>query len=178
MPVTYHSKICEIAHGAMANLFASGLIDAHRMMEFDRLCVNPDAAPDSHTALVPPPAAPQPLQIDKAAAPKAVVAPQLAAPPPSLPAPAVSPSLPAAPLPSPTLATPAQQAEKIAMSLQTAAALRALREREGVNVAVFAHHLDVQPQTVLAWEAGFLRPTATVARLLEIVAEKGLRAIQ
>ncbi|MGO9134138.1 MAG: hypothetical protein ACLP8A_08845 [Methylovirgula sp.] len=38
MAATYHSKVCEIAHQAMEQLFAAGLIDAPRMFEFDRLC--------------------------------------------------------------------------------------------------------------------------------------------
>jgi DNA-binding transcriptional regulator YiaG len=131
----------------MADLFAAGLIDAHRMMEFDRLCVNDQPAPQLHTAA-------------------------------GAPAIAVSQNAPTAALSQSSLASPEQPATpNPGTSLQTAAALRALRLREGVNVADFAHYLGVQPQAVVAWEAGFLRPSAAVARLLEIVAEKGLSAI-
>ncbi len=148
MPIIYHSKICEIAHGAMANLFAAGLIDADCMMEFDRRCVSDQPAPEADVISVP-------LAVPMAVPPQA-----------------------AAPQPQPLRAEKAPPVAQAPEAPQTAAALRALREREGVNVAVFAHHLDVQPQAVLAWEAGFLRPTAAVARLLEVIAEKGLSAIQ
>jgi DNA-binding transcriptional regulator YiaG len=172
MPITYHSKICEIAYGAMANLFAAGLIDAHRMMEFDLLCVSDHPARHADGTAPPQAAAPQPLQIENAGAPAA------AATPSALPAATAQPSPSRAPL-SPPMAASAMQraAQQTGPSLQTATALRALREREGVSAAVFARHLDVQPQAVIAWEAGFAQPSASVARLLEIVAEKGLLAI-
>jgi DNA-binding transcriptional regulator YiaG len=170
MSITYHSKICEIAHGAMAELFAAGLIDMDRMTEFDRLCVNDHPTPDSLPAVAPPPAAPKPLRVEQASVPTVALQPQ--------PARTIKLNLSNA-FPSKTPAPPPQQApSNAAPELQSAAALRALRIREGVNVAAFAHYLEVQPQAVVAWEAGFLRPSPPVARLLEVVAEKGLAAIR
>jgi DNA-binding transcriptional regulator YiaG len=170
MSITYHSKICEIAHGAMAELFAAGLIDMDRMTEFDRLCVNDHPAPGVLPAVSAPPAAPEPLRLEQPSAPHAAAQPQQTR--------TIKLNLSSAFTP-PTPASPPQQATSdTAPELQTSAALRALRIREGVNVAAFAHYLDVQPQAVVAWEAGFLRPSPAVARLLEIVAEKGLAAIR
>lgn len=168
--ITYHSKICEIAHNAMAHLFVAGLIDAQRMMEFDLLCVS-----DAPTAELP-----------KAAAPLvSVAAPSLqtAQPAPSkvAMAPQSGPSLSLGQRPSPAPATAAAIASPTSSASATphsGAALRALREREGVSAAVFARYLDVQPQAVIAWEAGFSRPSASVARLLQIVAEKGLSGLR
>jgi DNA-binding transcriptional regulator YiaG len=164
MSITYHSKICEIAHGAMAELFAAGLIDMDRMTEFDRLCVNDHPTRDSL------PAAAESLRSEQTSVSPAASQPQ--------PARTIKLNLSNA-FPAKTPAPPPQQAPSNAgPELQSAAALRALRIREGVNVAAFAHYLDVQPQAVVAWEAGFLRPSPPVARLLEVVAEKGLAAIR
>lgn len=169
MSITYHSKICEIAHGAMAELFAVGLIDMDRMTEFDRLCVNDHPAPQANAAVLSPPAAPALLRVEHPSALHVASQPQ--------PTRTIKLNLSNA-FTSPTPTSPPQATSNAAPELQTAAALRALRIREGVNVAAFAHYLDVQPQAIVAWEAGFLRPSPAVARLLEIVAEKGLAAIR
>ncbi|MEW6436119.1 MAG: transcriptional regulator [Pseudomonadota bacterium] len=66
---------------------------------------------------------------------------------------------------------------QIGTALHSAIALRALRQREGASVNAFAGYLNVEPQTVIAWEAGTLRPTTAVARLLDIVAREGLGAL-
>ncbi len=49
MPPQYHSEICAIAHNAMEQLFAAGLIEAERMFEFDILCCT-DVRRDEHFA--------------------------------------------------------------------------------------------------------------------------------
>jgi putative transcriptional regulator len=64
-----------------------------------------------------------------------------------------------------------------ATTLPSAAELRSLREREGVSEAVFARCLKVQPQTVIAWEAGKLQPNTSALRLLAKVEAEGLNAI-
>ena len=115
MALTYHSKTCEIVHGAMARLFIAGLLDKPEMLAFDRLCLSGEK------------------------------------PKPDIP--------------------------QIEPDLRSALAIRALRQREGASLTVFAHCLDVEPQTVLAWEVGTQRPDARVGRLLQIIARDGLRAL-
>ncbi|MHB8883713.1 MAG: hypothetical protein ACYC5H_01275 [Methylovirgula sp.] len=51
MTANYHSKICAIAHNAMEQLFAAGLLDAERMFEFDLLC-RTDVRRDAHFAAI------------------------------------------------------------------------------------------------------------------------------
>lgn len=55
--------------------------------------------------------------------------------------------------------------------------IRALREREHVSQTVFAMYLNVTKDSVSQWERGDKRPAGPAAKLLSIVAEKGLAAI-
>jgi len=59
----------------------------------------------------------------------------------------------------------------------TAAEIRALREREGANQAVFARYLNVTTGLVSQWERGQKRPQGSSLRLLSLVARHGLRTI-
>lgn len=147
MAAHYHSKICAIAHGAMQELFAAGLLDPQSMEHFDRLCRS-DRADDD------PP-------IDWPSPPKPA-APPLAPPLPLTtrqPRAATGPSAPLEP------------------QRRSAAALRALRLREGMSEAVFARCLNVLPQTVIAWEAGMLQPSPATAHALDLIEARGLRAV-
>jgi putative transcriptional regulator len=55
--------------------------------------------------------------------------------------------------------------------------IRALREREHVSQPVFAHYLNVRKDAVSKWERGEKRPDGPSLKLLNLVKEKGLRAI-
>ena len=55
--------------------------------------------------------------------------------------------------------------------------IRALRKREGVSQAVFAHYLNVAKDYVSKWERGEKKPTGTCMKLLSIVERKGVEAI-
>lgn len=55
--------------------------------------------------------------------------------------------------------------------------IRDIRERNRVSQPVFAVYLNVGKSTVSQWEQGKKRPSGPAARLLDIVARKGLRAI-
>lgn len=59
----------------------------------------------------------------------------------------------------------------------TAEEIRGLREREHVSQPVFAHYLNVSKGTVSQWERGEKRPTGASLKLLNLVREKGLKAI-
>jgi putative transcriptional regulator len=58
-----------------------------------------------------------------------------------------------------------------------AAAVAALREREGVSQAVFARYLNVAVKLVGEWERGEKRPSGPSLKLLALVKAKGLEAI-
>jgi len=69
-----------------------------------------------------------------------------------------------------------------AFSLTKVAALtgeeiQALREREHVSQAIFAHHLNVRTKLVSDWERGVKRPSGPSLKLLALVRAKGLDAI-
>jgi putative transcriptional regulator len=55
--------------------------------------------------------------------------------------------------------------------------IQALREREHVSQAIFAHHLNVQTKLVSDWERGVKRPSGPSLKLLALVRAKGLDAI-
>ena len=55
--------------------------------------------------------------------------------------------------------------------------IRAIREKNLVSQPVFAVYLNVGRSTVAQWEQGKKRPSGPAARLLDLVARKGLRAI-
>ncbi len=55
--------------------------------------------------------------------------------------------------------------------------IRALREREEVSQAVFAHYLNVSKDSVSQWERGEKHPAGPSLKLLSLVARKGLEAI-
>ena len=59
----------------------------------------------------------------------------------------------------------------------TAEEIRAIRERNRVSQPVFAIYLNVGRSTVAQWEQVKKRPSGPAARLLDLVARKGLRAI-
>jgi DNA-binding transcriptional regulator YiaG len=270
MAENYHSKICAIAHNAMAQLFAAGLVEPDRMRELDVLCrtdvnldeyfaamkaeaaqVEQEAADLPNYAAAPYPSTPAlddfddaPIfsgsaasWADPAPAPYSAAAPMARAPAPVFAAssaarplraaippiaanaaarrPATMPiygaaatafALPAEDDPPPPVRRAAAQRSRAAPTssavstagatatqtgpaasapqdgpsaavARSAANLRALREREGVSEAVFARCLKVMPQTVIAWEAGRLQPSAMTLSLLAMVEEKGLNAI-
>jgi putative transcriptional regulator len=55
--------------------------------------------------------------------------------------------------------------------------IQALRLRERVSQAVFAHHLNVRTKLVSDWECGVKRPSGPSLKLLALVRMKGLDAI-
>ena len=55
--------------------------------------------------------------------------------------------------------------------------IRALRAREQVSQAVFAHYLNVRKDAVSKWERGEKRPDGPSLKLLNLVKTKGLKAI-
>jgi putative transcriptional regulator len=59
----------------------------------------------------------------------------------------------------------------------TAQEIQALREREHVSQAIFAHHLNVRAKLVSDWERGVKRPSGPSLKLLTLVRAKGLDAI-
>ncbi|MEE2000885.1 helix-turn-helix domain-containing protein [Alkalimonas sp. MEB108] len=58
-----------------------------------------------------------------------------------------------------------------------AARIKALREREHVSQAVFAAYLNTSPSTVKQWEQGGKKPRGTSLKLLNLVADKGLKVL-
>lgn len=59
----------------------------------------------------------------------------------------------------------------------TAADVRAIREKNRVSQPVFARYLNVGTSTVAQWEQGKKKPSGSSARLLDVVARKGIQAI-
>jgi putative transcriptional regulator len=57
------------------------------------------------------------------------------------------------------------------------AAIREIRIREQLSQAVFACILNVSLSTVRHWEIGDKRPSGTALKLLNIVKQKGVRAV-
>lgn len=55
--------------------------------------------------------------------------------------------------------------------------IRAVRERERVSQPVFAHYLNVSKGIVSKWERGEKRPDGASLKLLNLVRNKGLKAI-
>jgi putative transcriptional regulator len=55
--------------------------------------------------------------------------------------------------------------------------IQALRERERVSQAVFAHYLNVSKDSVSKWERGEKRPAGPALKLLSLIERKGLAAI-
>lgn len=55
--------------------------------------------------------------------------------------------------------------------------IQALRLRERVSQAVFAHHLNVRAKLVSDWECGVKRPSGPSLKLLALVRAKGLDSI-
>jgi putative transcriptional regulator len=55
--------------------------------------------------------------------------------------------------------------------------IQALREREHVSQAIFAHHLNVRTKLVSDWERGVKRPSGPSLKLLALVRARGLDAI-
>ena len=55
--------------------------------------------------------------------------------------------------------------------------IRSLRGLEGVSQTVFAHYLNVSPDSVRKWEQGRKHPAGPSLKLLSLVEKKGLHAI-
>jgi putative transcriptional regulator len=55
--------------------------------------------------------------------------------------------------------------------------IQALRERENVSQAIFAHRLDVRVKLVSDWKGGVKRPSGPSLELLALARAKGLDAI-
>jgi putative transcriptional regulator len=55
--------------------------------------------------------------------------------------------------------------------------IRALREREDVSQAVFAHYLNVSKDLISQWERGMKQPAGPSLKLLSLVEKNGLKAI-
>ena len=55
--------------------------------------------------------------------------------------------------------------------------IQALREREQVSQAVFAHYLNVSKDSVSRWERGEKHPDGASLKLLSLAEKKGLAAI-
>ena len=64
-----------------------------------------------------------------------------------------------------------------ALSKPIAADIRRLRESLNFSQPVFALHLHTTASTVRKWEQGETRPTGPALKLLNLIADKGLRAI-
>lgn len=64
-----------------------------------------------------------------------------------------------------------------ALSKAIAAYIRRLRESLNFSQPVFALHLHTTASTVRKWEQGETRPTGPALKLLNLIADKGLRAI-
>ena len=64
-----------------------------------------------------------------------------------------------------------------ALSKAIAADIRRLRESLNLSQPVFALHLHTTASTVRKWEQGETRPTGPALKLLNLIADKGLRAI-
>lgn len=59
----------------------------------------------------------------------------------------------------------------------TADEIRSLRKQEEVSQTVFAHYLNVSPDSVRKWEQGLKHPAGPSLKLLSLVEKNGLHAI-
>jgi len=59
----------------------------------------------------------------------------------------------------------------------TAVQIRRIRKRNKVSQPVFAAYLNTSPSTVRQWEQDKKHPRGTALKLLNMVAEKGLKAL-
>ena len=55
--------------------------------------------------------------------------------------------------------------------------IRALRKREHVSQAIFAHYLNISKDSISQWERGEKRPAGPSLKLLSLVERKGLDSI-
>lgn len=55
--------------------------------------------------------------------------------------------------------------------------IKAIREKAHVSQAVFAAYLNTSPSTVKQWEQGGKKPRGTSLKLLNLVANKGLKVL-
>ena len=55
--------------------------------------------------------------------------------------------------------------------------IKRLREKLKFSQPVFAHHLHTTASTVRKWEQGETRPAGPALKLLNVIADKGLKAI-
>ncbi len=59
----------------------------------------------------------------------------------------------------------------------SATQIRELRKKEDVSQTVFAHYLNVSPDSVRKWEQGVKHPAGPSLKLLSLVEKKGLDSI-
>ena len=59
----------------------------------------------------------------------------------------------------------------------SAAQIKRLRTRNNASQAVFAAYLNTSPSTVQKWEQGLKKPNGPSLKLLNLVQEKGLKAL-
>lgn len=59
----------------------------------------------------------------------------------------------------------------------SAADIKRLRESLKFSQPVFAHHLHTTASTVRKWEQGETRPAGPALKLLNVIADKGIKAI-
>ena len=59
----------------------------------------------------------------------------------------------------------------------SAVEIKQLRQKEGVSQTVFAHYLNVSPDSIRNWEQGVKNPAGPSLKLLSLVEKKGLEAI-
>lgn len=59
----------------------------------------------------------------------------------------------------------------------TADEIRAIREREGLDVKLFAKCLNISTDTVYNWEKGKTTPNGCVLKLLNLVKKGGLKSV-
>ncbi|RRD88598.1 helix-turn-helix domain-containing protein [Conchiformibius steedae] len=55
--------------------------------------------------------------------------------------------------------------------------IRAIREKEALTQAGFAHYLNISKNQVSAWERGISKPSGAALKLLVLVRDKGIQAI-
>lgn len=55
--------------------------------------------------------------------------------------------------------------------------IRAIREKEALTQASFAHYLNISKNQVSAWERGISKPSGAALKLLVLVRDKGIQAI-
>lgn len=60
----------------------------------------------------------------------------------------------------------------------TPSEIKQIRLKEKMSQPVFAEYLNASPSTIKKWETGEKHPTGPVLKLLNIIADKGLSALE